>query len=344
MRCLPHFFELYTYASQVTIKLRSNMKTSLKITPLLTLAIVVSMFYGCSKTEQVKPSSVQTTTLNSTADGKHLYGLLPTSEAEYAVIPKYSPDAFKSQFGVNSTTPAPAVLSLATPAVRDQGQIGSCTAFCGSEAYEILYYYKNGAFPTVRSPAFLYYEERVNILKQRITVDNGANMVNIDQALAKYGICSETLMPYPSSDKSTAYKTPPTTAATSDALGYKISSYTMINNGDTAAVKNCIRHNIPVMMGFNVYDNTQTYQYFEALNTTSNTYNPLTSTGALVKGVTLLGGHATPIIGYDDNKKAFLVQNSWGTAWGNQGFYYMPYSVFSSTKIVPQGDVYYATL
>jgi C1A family cysteine protease len=51
----------------------------------------------------------------------------------------------------------------------------------------------------------------------------------------------------------------------------------------------------------------------------------------------------TPIIGYDDTKQAFLVQNSWGTNCGNKGFYYMPYSVFMSTKIVPQGGVYYAT-
>jgi C1A family cysteine protease len=118
----------------------------------------------------------------------------------------------------------------------------------------------------------------------------------------------------------------------------------LVNSGDTTAVKNLLRNNVPVMMGFNVYDNTRTYQYFENLNTTSYTYNPLTSTGALAKGVSLLGGHAVPLIGYDDTKQAFLVQNSWGTSWGNNGFFYLPYSVFMSTKIVPQGGVYYLTL
>ncbi len=321
------------------------MKTTLKLTSLLSLAATISMFYGCSKTDQVKPPATadQTTTLTSTADGKHVYGLLPATPEEYNALPKYSADAFKSKLGVYSIG-APAVVSLTTPAVRDQGQIGSCTAFCGSEAYEIAYYYKHGAFPTVRSPAFLYYEERVNILHQRITADNGANMVNIDQALAKYGICSDALMPYPSGDRSTAYKTPPTSAAISDALGYKIASYVLINSGDTAAVKTCLRNNIAVMMGFNVYDKTSTYQYFEGLNTTSYTYNPLTSSGALASGVTLLGGHATPIVGYDDTRQAFLVQNSWSTSWGNHGFYYMPYSVFMSTKIVPAGGVYYLSL
>jgi C1A family cysteine protease len=322
------------------------MKTNLKLIPLLTIAAVTLLFYGCSKSEKVTPADgQQTTALRSTADGKHVYGLQPTPPAEYELVDQYSPETFKQQFGEFSlATASVPVVNLTTPAVRDQGQIGSCTAFCGSEAYEIAYYYKNGAFPPLVSPAFLYYEERVNILHESISSDNGANMVNIDQALSEYGITSEALMPYPSSDKSTAYKTPPTAAAISYALGYKISSYTLINTGDTAAVKNCIRNHIAVMMGLNVYDNTRTYQYFENLNTTSNTYNPLTSTGALVKGLTLLGGHATPIVGYDDTKQAFLVQNSWGTSWGLNGFYYMPYSVFSSTKIVPQGGVYYLAL
>jgi C1A family cysteine protease len=321
------------------------MKVKFTLTSFLTCATIMVLFYSCSKSNQIKPANdQQSPALNSTGDGRHVYGLLPTPADQYEALPKYSEAAFKSRFTNFSTTPAPAVLTLATPAVRDQGQIGSCTAFCGSEAFEILYRYKNGAFPDVRSPAFLYYEERVNILHERITADNGANMVNIDQVLTTYGICSETLMPYPSSDRSTAYKTPPTSAAISDALNYKISNYTLINTGDTAAVKNCIRNNIPVMMGFNVYDNTRTYQYFEGLNTTSYTYNPLTASGALAKGLSLMGGHATPIIGYDDTKQAFLVQNSWGTSWGLNGFYYLPYSVFSSTKIVPQGGVYYATL
>jgi C1A family cysteine protease len=168
-------------------------------------------------------------------------------------------------------------------------------------------------------------------------------MVDIGQSLQTYGVCPESMYVYPSSNTSTAYKTPPSSAAVSAALGYKVTGNTLINSGDTAAVKTLLRNNIPVMMGFNVYDNAK-YQYFEGLNTTNYTYNPLTSSGALAKGVRLLGGHATPLIGYDDNRKAFLVQNSWGTSWGNHGFYYLPYTVFMSTKIVPQGGVYYLTL
>jgi hypothetical protein len=320
------------------------MKENLKLSSILSsIMIMMIILNGCSKSEKVTPPAQQPAP-NLTADGKHAYGLNTMTPDMYASIPVYSAEAFHAQFNDLTVTPAPPVLTLATPAIRDQGTLGSCTSFCGAEAYEIMYRYKNGAFPAVLSPAFLYYEERVNILHEKITADDGAYMVDIDLALQKYGICTEALYVYPSSDVSTAYKTPPTSAAISNALNYKISAYTLINTGDTAAVKNCLRHNIPVMMGLNVYDNKRTYQYFEGLNTTSYTYNPLTSTGAIISGLTLLGGHATPIIGYDDTKKAFKVQNSWGTSWGLSGFYYMPYSVFSSTKIVPQGGVYYAAI
>jgi C1A family cysteine protease len=301
---------------------------------------------ACSKSNLNAPQSQSTD--DNTVIIPHVYGVLPPDPNEYSTIPLYSPETFNGKITNSVNGVAPSVYTLANPAVRNQGQIGSCTAFCGTEAYEILYYYgHNNTFPTTLSPAFLYYCERVKIEKQSISADNGASMANIPQSLQKYGLCLESLYAYPSSDKSTAYKTAPTTADFTNGLSYVIgqakTSYARVNSGDTAAVKNLLRNNIPVMMGLNVYDNSK-YQYFEGLNTKSYTYNPLTSTGALASGVQLLGGHATPIIGYDDTKQAFLVQNSWGTNWGNKGFYYMPYSVFMSTKIVPQGSVYYATL
>ena len=310
---------------------------------LIAVTFIAFIFYGCSKTTEINSAgNLQSATI--TSSGSHVYGLLPMTPDQFANVPLFSKDNFPSILTEKALVPAD---SLWTPAIRDQGQIGSCTAFCGTEANEILNYYNNSSWNTVLSPAFLYYCERVLIEKQRITADNGAYMVNIPQALQKYGECLESSYTYPSSDRSTAYKTAPTAAAMSQGLSYRIgqltTSYGMIASGDLTTVKTMITNNIPVMMGFNVYDNTK-YVYFESLNTKSYVYNPLTSTGTLAKGVSLLGGHAVPIVGYNDKIQAFLCQNSWGSAWGNHGFFYIPYTVFSSTKIVPSGTVYFATL
>ncbi|MFO8235406.1 MAG: PKD domain-containing protein [Bacteroidales bacterium] len=62
------------------------------------------------------------------------------------------------------------------------------------------------------------------------------------------------------------------------------------------------------------------------------------------------GAHAMTIVGYDDNIcingdcGAFIVANSWGKSWGNDGFIYMPYSLCSKTEenggLQENGNVY----
>ena len=39
----------------------------------------------------------------------------------------------------------------------------------------------------------------------------------------------------------------------------------------------------------------------------------------------LAGGHVMTIIGYDDNEECFIVKNSWGKSWGENGYYKMAY-------------------
>ena len=111
-------------------------------------------------------------------------------------------------------------------------------------------------------------------------------------------------------------------------------------------------------MGFNVYDNKSTYAVFEGLNTTSYIYNPLiakTSKGVtsyvLNSQLSLLGGHAVPLIGFVNDGTSstsatgggyFIVQNSWGVPWGYYGHFYMPYSVLRNSSVVGNGNLYVA--
>lgn len=45
-------------------------------------------------------------------------------------------------------------------------------------------------------------------------------------------------------------------------------------------------------------------------------------------GTNNFGGHATSIIGYNDDKAAFILRNSWGTEWANRGYCWFPYKDF----------------
>jgi hypothetical protein len=360
---------------------------------------VILLLFSCSKTDVANNNSSSELTL-------HRYGLNPMQASDWAYVPGYHRN-IAGRIGSTSEI-LPSSCLLLNAGIRDQGQIGSCTGFCGTEANEILKYYNvntvapitgittgNGAStassslfsPTLLSPLFLYYVERCVINKQSISTDKGAYMVNICQALQGLsnnsgtgisltlnsntfkGECTESLYTYPNPASSTSsqFLTAPGSSAISEAYTYTIGlqsglttssnttsnsttgGYFVINStGSTliADVKDAIFNEKPVMMGFNVYDNSK-YSYFERLSTSSYTYNPLTSTGKLANGVRLLGGHAVPIIGYIDDASqpgggVVILQNSWGTSWGYKGYFYMPYSVLKSTTIVPAGNLYVA--
>jgi hypothetical protein len=405
--------------------------------------LVICLFFSCTKSNvsSLRPADSPTSLVI------HKYGLNPMTDDQWKNIPVFSPGIFQSgitNFGLNYAGTFPSSYLLSTPAVRDQGQIGSCTGFCGSEADEILYYYHNvsSTSPSITvasgistavntkfispttyfgvdgavSPLFLYYVERCVINKQSIKTDDGANMVNIGEALQGLnnnsgngtkltlggqtfkGICTEDLYPYPTTpitpsspynlatSSSTQFQTAPTTSAIADAPNFGVATqsgttgtsgttthgyYLISGTGDSTEVANVkisILNNTPVMMGFNVYDNTSTYAYFEGLSTSSYIYDPLvaktttttkkgvkttTTTYVLNTKLTLLGGHAVPLIGYIDDGTAstsatgggyFIVQNSWGVPWGYYGDFYLPYSVLRNSSVVPSGSLYVAIL
>ena len=57
------------------------------------------------------------------------------------------------------------------------------------------------------------------------------------------------------------------------------------------------------------------------------------------------GGHETFLFGYDQTKKQFAGQNSWGTSWGKAGTYLMPFAPFDGIFSTLGGyDAYYVTV
>ena len=308
--------------------------------------LTLFMFYGCSKSGELNNAEDSQQLRQLTSNEIHFYGIKKMSPEQILRMPVYSMESFPLNQSLKT-------LKLSyripwNPAVRNQGQIGSCSAFCGVETDEILYHFKPNNKDFILSPAFIYYCERVLIQKYPITADEGAYMEDIVHALQTYGDCKEVSYPYPPSNTSLAYKTPPSSAAITEALKYSTGqnkfSFAMLPAGNLNAVKLILSTNTPVMMGFTVYDIPSSYPLFEGLDKKNSTYNPLTPSGALVDGAEVLGGHAVPIIGFDDVNQRFLCQNSWGTPWGNSGFFYLPYKVYQSPLVVGEGSCYSAIL
>ena len=64
------------------------------------------------------------------------------------------------------------------------------------------------------------------------------------------------------------------------------------------------------------------YDSFSELSGTNSVYNTFRGS--------MLGGHAVTIVGYDDHRfgGAFKIVNSWGTGWGDEGYFWLPYGYF----------------
>jgi C1A family cysteine protease len=215
-----------------------------------------------------------------------------------------------------TTPPSPAKTSYSLKQycspIQDQGQLGSCTGFSITGAMETNYD-KQGKF-TKLSELFVYYNERN--LENTVGTDSGASLRDGIQSSYKLGVSSEALWPYNVSQ----YKTKPSTAAYTDALRRKITSYQACTSLN--AVISAIQNNMPVVFGFLVY------QSFWSIG--RNGIMPVPNTRREV----FYGGHAVSAVGYDNSTSLLTIRNSWGTGWGDGGYFYMPYAVMSNPSLV----------
>jgi C1A family cysteine protease len=195
------------------------------------------------------------------------------------------------------------------PPVYDQGNLGSCTAqaLCGLVGYDN---------PEIHgSRLFVYYNERV--LENHVSQDTGATLADGIKTLQKHGVCEETLWPYNPANFAVC---PPKTCYNA-ALQHVALQVKNIRN-DLTTMKSSLCNGCPFVVGFLVYKS------FESAYVTKTGYVPMPSAREQ-----LLGGHAVVCVGYDDTKNVFIMRNSWGTNWGDKGYFYLPYAYLTSTKL-----------
>ena len=217
-----------------------------------------------------------------------------------------------------STTPTSVDLRANCSTIEDQGNLGSCTgnAIAGIVEYLCRKARKN----TDVSRLFIYYQERV--IEGDVNYDNGAYIRDGFKAVNQVGAPLESLWPY-SIDK---FRTKPSQTAYTDAAKRKVTVYQRCLN--FAAVKNALANGNPVVVGFDVYQSFETGAWQQAGGSGLMPY-PNTANEQY------LGGHAVCLVGYNDNLAGgrFIARNSWGTSWGDHGYFYMPYAVIQDTSM-----------
>jgi len=198
-------------------------------------------------------------------------------------------------------------LTSACPPVCDQGALGSCTANAIGALYEFVQRKETKAF-FMPSRLFIYYNERE--IEGTVAVDAGARLRDGMKSVNKTGVCPETDWPYIIS----RFTKKPSSDCYEEALDHRVIAYKRVTQ-NLEQMKTCLAEGYPFVFGFTVYESFQSI----AVAKTGLVPMPLPSEKTI-------GGHAVTCVGYDDEKQAFLIRNSWGPNWGLEGYCWMPYA------------------
>jgi len=201
--------------------------------------------------------------------------------------------------------------------IEDQGHIGSCV---GNAVASELELYGESILGVSKnfSRLFIYWNARY--LSGLQDEDNGAYLRDGVKCCNKWGICTEDIWPYDENEVNTK----PSDEAYEAARPNRVITYERIDNGDIDTVKGFLafeKKSVVIGMGLGekFYDISGPLdeQDYPPINDDDNQY---------------IGGHAMNIVGYDDNLNggSFIVENSWGTGWGDNGYWAMTYEVFNA--------------
>jgi hypothetical protein len=227
----------------------------------------------------------------------------------------------------------PAVVDLRSHcgAVKDQGDLGSCTGHAFASALEWIFRAYLSQQPTL-SPLYVYAKEL--IADGNFPADDGSDGVIGCNVVISSGACEDALYP----DASQVIEQP-TPAMDASAAQFRVGAYHGLTGSQVALSVLGDPTPWPVEIGFTVYESFES----DAV-AASGIYNPQ-------PGESVLGGHEVLMVGYDVGDTATLrpagcppaalIQNSWGASWGLGGYLWMALPVLDAAdtdlKIVHAG-------
>jgi len=195
--------------------------------------------------------------------------------------------------------------------VKDQGSCGSCWAFSSVAALESKYAMRNNT-----PGSFLDLSEQILVSCSTGNMGcDGGYMDATAEFLQNTGTYYETCFPYTATNNNCN-----NACANWRTNAFKITEYEYVSR-DVTAMKQALQ-NGPFQVSFYVYGDFDyygggVYEYAWGQN---------------------LGGHAVLLVGYVDTAGQygggyFIVKNSWGTSWGENGYFRIGYSQVSNNNV-----------
>jgi hypothetical protein len=211
---------------------------------------------------------------------------------------------------LGGSLPAQVDLSDSMPPAGDQGRQPSCVAWAvaHARACQLVRAGAWNASDTAHrlSPAFIYNQVHVG------DCQGGARYATALNLLHEQGCAPLADMPY---DDASCDSQPGPDLRTKAAT-YAIDYWRRINQQDPAEVKAHLAAGAPVLVGIRIHGE------FEALRSAGANAIYATNNGAYE------GGHAVVVVGYDDGRARFKALNSYGTSWGDAGYFYIAYTLW----------------
>jgi len=184
--------------------------------------------------------------------------------------------------------------------VKNQGQCGSCWAFSASEAIEGCHFITTGTLVT---------------LSEQDLVDCSGSFGNqgcdgglMDQAfqyvISAGGIDTESCYPYSAMDGNCHFN------KAAPCCGSTVTKYTDVTSGSESALQQAV-YTVPTAVGIDASQSS--FQFYSG----GVYYEPDCSSTQLDHGVLAVGW------GTDSGSDYWIVKNSWGEDWGQQGYIWM---------------------
>ena len=183
----------------------------------------------------------------------------------------------------------------------DQGSLGSCTANASGRLFQFVDI-KQGGLNIFPSRLQVYYDSRK--IRGWENWDSGAFLRDTLSVIRNNGAAPEELWPYDISKFTQA----PTPAVYAEAANHQSLVYMSVSQS-LSAMESCIASGYPFVIGASLYEN---------FVPDANGVIPMPSGSSI-------GGHAFLVDGYDHNTRLFECPNSWGTTWGDRGYFFMHY-------------------